>query len=153
MLKGQGYQMDSIPKKDEIIYLRENSNVSTGGDSIDVTDQIPDDYKKIAVDAVSALGVKICGIDLIIENTEVPASHQNAYGIIEANFNPSMYMHIYPYKGESRRLTMHMIQYLFPELLQSQDSKLIKLGVPQAKRIYNGNMLKQGGRFSRFPNN
>ena len=36
----------------------------------------------------AALGVKICGIDLIIENTEVPASHENAYGIIEANFNP-----------------------------------------------------------------
>ena len=45
-----------------------------------------------------------------------------------------MYMHIYPYKGESRRLTMHVIQYLFPELLQSQDSKLIKLEVPRAKR-------------------
>ena len=122
MLKGQGYQMDSIPKNDEIIYLRENSNISTGGDSIDVTDQIPDDYKKIAVDAVSALGVKICGIDLIIENTEVPAANKNAYGIIEANFNPSMYMHIYPYKGESRRLTMHIIHYLFPELLQSQSN-------------------------------
>ena len=136
MLKGQGYEMDSIPKKDEIIYLRENSNVSTGGDSIDVTDQIPDDYKKIAVDAVAALGAKICGIDLIIENTEVPAANKNAYGIIEANFNPSMYMHIYPYKGKSRRLTMHIIQYLFPELLQSQDSKLIKLGVPLAKREF-----------------
>ncbi|HZG73520.1 MAG TPA: bifunctional glutamate--cysteine ligase GshA/glutathione synthetase GshB, partial [Chondromyces sp.] len=95
MLKNQGYRIDSIPKKDEIVYLRENSNISTGGDSIDVTDQIPDDYKKIAVDAVSALGVKICGIDLIIENTEVPAANKNAYGIIEANFNPSMYMHIY----------------------------------------------------------
>lgn len=31
---------------------------------------------KIAVDAVSALGVKICGIDLIIENTEVPAANK-----------------------------------------------------------------------------
>lgn len=122
MLKGQGYQMDSIPKNEEIVYLRENSNISTGGDSIDVTDQIPDDYKKIAVDAVSALGAKICGIDLIIENTEVPAVNKNAYGIIEANFNPSMYMHIYPYKGESRRLTMHIIHYLFPELLQSQSN-------------------------------
>ena len=45
-----------------------------------------------------------------------------------------MYMHIYPYKGKSRRLTMHIIHYLFPELLQSQESKLIKLGVPLAKR-------------------
>ena len=134
MLKGQGYRMDSIPENGEIVYLRENSNISTGGDSIDVTDQIPDDYKKIAVDAVSALGVKICGIDLIIENTEVPASNKNAYGIIEANFNPSMYMHIYPYKGKSRRLTMHIIHYLFPELLQNQESKLVKLEVPQAKR-------------------
>lgn len=122
MLKGQGYQMDSIPENGKIIYLRENSNISTGGDSIDVTDQIPEDYKKIAADAVSALGVKICGIDLIIENTEVPAANKNAYGIIEANFNPSMYMHVFPYKGKPRRLTMHVIHYLFPELLQSQET-------------------------------
>ncbi|WP_342526785.1 bifunctional glutamate--cysteine ligase GshA/glutathione synthetase GshB [Chryseomicrobium sp. FSL W7-1435] len=121
MLKGQGYDIHSIPKNDEIIYLRENSNISTGGDSIDVTDQIPEEYKKIAVDAVAALGVKICGIDFIIENTKVPAAYKNAYGIIEANFNPSMYMHIYPYKGESRRLTMHILHYLFPELVKSQD--------------------------------
>jgi len=126
MLKGQGYQMDSILEKDVIVYLRENSNISTGGDSIDVTDLIPDDYKKVAVDAVSALGVKICGIDLIIEDTEVPATNKNAYGIIEANFNPSMYMHVYPYKGKSRRLTMHIIQYLFPELLQSEESNSVK---------------------------
>lgn len=120
MLKGQGYGKDSIPKNGETVYLRENSNISTGGDSIDVTDQIPDDYKKVAVDAVSALGAKISGIDIIIENPEIPAANKNAYGIIEANFNPSMYMHIYPYKGESRRLTMHIIHYLFPELLQIQ---------------------------------
>ncbi|MFB9986604.1 bifunctional glutamate--cysteine ligase GshA/glutathione synthetase GshB [Bacillus benzoevorans] len=121
MLKSQGYRKDSIPKRGEIVYLRENSNISTGGDSIDVTDQIPDDYKKIAVDAVAALGAKISGIDMIIENKEVPAADKNAYGIIEANFNPSMYMHIYPYKGKSRRLTLHLIHYLFPELLQSRN--------------------------------
>lgn len=84
-----------------------------------MTDQIPDDYKKLAVDAVSALGANISGIDLIIGNTEVPAANKNAYGIIEANFNPSMYMHIYPYKGKSRRLTMCVLHYLFPELLVS----------------------------------
>ncbi|MBD3109119.1 bifunctional glutamate--cysteine ligase GshA/glutathione synthetase GshB [Bacillus sp. AGMB 02131] len=135
ILKGQGYRIDSILDKDEIVYLRENSNISTGGDSIDVTDQIPDDYKKIAVDAVSALEVKICGIDLIIENIAVPAANKNAYGIIEANFNPSMYMHIYPYKGKSRRLTKHIIHYLFPELSQSQES-FVKQGAPLVKREF-----------------
>lgn len=123
MLKGQGYQLDSIPKKDEIVYLRENSNVSTGGDSIDVTDHIADDYKKIAVDAVAALGAKISGIDLIIEDKELPATDNNAYGIIEANFNPSMYMHTYPYEGKMRRLTMEVIHFLFPELLESKEEE------------------------------
>ncbi len=117
MLKGQGKRFDSIPKKDEILYLRENSNVSTGGDSIDMTDHIPDDYKKIAADAVAATGAKISGIDLIIKDLNVPATAPNAYGIIEANFNPSMYMHIFPYQGKSRRLTMNLLHYLFPELV------------------------------------
>ncbi|ANU23103.1 bifunctional glutamate--cysteine ligase GshA/glutathione synthetase GshB [Planococcus donghaensis] len=116
MLKGQGKQIDSIPKKGEVLYLRENSNVSTGGDSIDVTDQIREDYKIIAVESVAALGAKISGLDLIIEDIEVPASNDKAYGIIEANFNPSMYMHVFPYKGKSRRLTMNLLYYLFPEL-------------------------------------
>ncbi|PIC83965.1 bifunctional glutamate--cysteine ligase GshA/glutathione synthetase GshB [Sporosarcina sp. P1] len=117
MLKGQGYQLNSIPEDGEIVYLRENSNVSTGGDSIDVTDQVSEDYKKIAVDAVAALGAKISGIDLIIEDLDVPAANPGAYGIIEANFNPSMYMHIYPYKGKTRRVTTDILHYLFPELL------------------------------------
>ncbi|ANU28169.1 bifunctional glutamate--cysteine ligase GshA/glutathione synthetase GshB [Planococcus versutus] len=118
MLKGQGKQPSSIPEKGEVLYLRENSNVSTGGDSIDVTDHIRDDYKNIAVKSVAALGAKISGLDLIIKDIEVPAANDNAYGIIEANFNPSMYMHIFPYKGKSRRLTMELLEYLFPELIK-----------------------------------
>ena len=35
--------------KDVTAWLRENSNISTGGDSIDMTDEIPDDYKQIAL--------------------------------------------------------------------------------------------------------
>ena len=56
------------------------------------------------MDAVGTLGAEICGIDLIIEDTNVPATNKNLYGIIEANFNPSMYMHIYPYQGEALTL-------------------------------------------------
>ena len=115
MLKSQGYNIDSIPKKNEIVYLRENSNISTGGGSIDMTDEIGADYKKIAVDAVNVLGAKICGVDLIIEDKDIPAT-KDSYAIIEANFNPCMYMHIYPYIGKSKPLTLYIINYLFPEV-------------------------------------
>ena len=38
---------------------------------------------KIAVDAVSALGAKISGIDLIIENIEVPAANKMLMGLLK----------------------------------------------------------------------
>lgn len=117
MLKEQGYTVDSVPAWDEIVYLRENSNVSTGGDSINITEGIHASYKTIAEQAVTALGAKICGIDLIIPDAGVPSdTGSNTYGIIEANFNPAMHMHIYPFAGESRRLTTDVLKALYPEL-------------------------------------
>lgn len=90
MLKEQGLTIESVPQANQIVYLRENSNISTGGDSIDMTDEFSEAYKKIAVSAVEALGAKISGIDLIIPDKEIdPTTDKKAYGIIEANFNPA----------------------------------------------------------------
>lgn len=116
MLKEQGFRIDSIPDKDQQVFLRENSNVSTGGDSIDVTDEMDESYKQIAVDAVEVLGARISGIDLIIPDKEKPYETAKDYGIIEANFNPMMHMHIYPYIGQSRRLTIDVLRFLYPEM-------------------------------------
>ena len=48
-LKEQGLTVDSIPAKDQLVQLRANSNISTGGDSIDMTDEMHASYKEIAV--------------------------------------------------------------------------------------------------------
>lgn len=117
MLKEQGLTIESVPKANQIVYLRENSNISTGGDSIDMTDEFSEAYKKIAVSAVEALGAKISGIDLIIPDKEIdPTTDKKAYGIIEANFNPAMHMHVYPFAGKGRRLTMNVLKLLYPEV-------------------------------------
>lgn len=119
MLKEQNLLVTSIPKKDQIVYLRENSNISTGGDSIDVTDQLDESYKAIAVEAVQALGAKVCGIDLIIPDLSIKGAKEgNTYGIIEANFNPAMHMHAYTYAGKGRQLTMDVLQMLYPEVFK-----------------------------------
>lgn len=117
MLKEQGLTIESVPQANQIVYLRENSNISTGGDSIDMTDEFSEAYKKIAVSAVEALGAKISGIDLIIPDKEIdPTTDKKAYGIIEANFNPAMHMHVYPFAGKDRRLTMNVLKLLYPEI-------------------------------------
>ena len=117
MLKEQGLTIESVPQANQIVYLRKNSNISTGGDSIDMTDEFSEAYKKIAVSAVEALGAKISGIDLIIPDKEIdPTTDKKAYGIIEANFNPAMHMHVYPFAGKGRRLTMNVLKLLYPEV-------------------------------------
>ncbi|MEG0708453.1 MAG: hypothetical protein RR427_11655, partial [Cellulosilyticaceae bacterium] len=49
-LKQQNKNLEYVPDKNERVYLRENSNISTGGDSLD--------YKKrnIAKDVLQLLG-------------------------------------------------------------------------------------------------
>ena len=113
-LSEQGLNFESILAENEVAYLRENSNISTGGDSIDMTNEVHESYKKLAVEIAEAMMAKVCGVDLIIPNIKDECSKDN-YGVIEANFNPMMMMHIYPHAGESRRLSLNVLRMLFPE--------------------------------------
>ena len=108
-LKQQGKNFDYVPKKDEIVYLRENSNISTGGDSVDYTDDIPQKFKDIAVNAAKAAGAKICGVDMMLEDYK---DENTSYAIIELNFNPAIHIHSYPYKGKERKIATHVLKLL-----------------------------------------
>jgi len=114
MLEVQGYTIESILGKNVKVNLRENSNISTGGDSIDMTDAMPQSYKCIAEQAAEALDVKITGIDILIPELV----EDGEYSIIEANFNPAMLFHLYPLTGQGQRVTMEVIKFLFPEVIE-----------------------------------
>ena len=110
-LNSQQKGFDYIPASGEVVYLRENSNISTGGDSIDFTDDIPESYKRIAVKAAKALQVKITGLDMIIKDYTQEATSDN-YAIIELNFNPAIHIHCHPYKGKNRKLNERLLEAL-----------------------------------------
>lgn len=119
-LKAQNKDFDTVPLENETVFLRENSNISTGGDSIDFTDDIPESYKKIAVKATQALGVKITGLDMIIPDYTQEAGDDN-YAIIELNFNPAIHIHCHPYKGENRKLNEKLLDLLgYPIVTEPQ---------------------------------
>ncbi|MDK2942443.1 MAG: hypothetical protein PWP56_1956 [Acetobacterium sp.] len=110
-LSEQDKSIATIPEPGETVYLRENSNISTGGDSIDFTDDIIADYKAIAVAAAQAVGAKICGADIIIEDIHKTPDDQN-YSIIELNFNPALHIHNYPFVGENRHVDEKVLDLL-----------------------------------------
>ncbi|XDD51788.1 bifunctional glutamate--cysteine ligase GshA/glutathione synthetase GshB [Leptospira sp. WS92.C1] len=98
VLEQSGFTKDFLPARDQKVFLRKNSNISTGGDSIDVTDLANSYYKELAVKAARSVGAKICGVDIILKNLESKAD----YRILELNFNPVLYIHNYPYEGKNR---------------------------------------------------
>lgn len=108
-LKQQNKDFNYIPKNDEIVYLRENSNISTGGDSIDYTDSIKEKFKQIAVDSAKAVNARICGVDMMIDDYRDENSN---YAIIELNFNPAIHIHCYPYKGVERKIGEEVLKVL-----------------------------------------
>ena len=119
-LEANQLNFESIPDKNQVVYLRENSNVSTGGLSIDRTDQVYDDYNAIAIQAAEALGTTFCGVDILIKDYTAPIKQTGDYGVIEANFNPAMSIHRFVGQGQDRYLGRAVLQELFPELTWPQ---------------------------------
>jgi len=108
-LHQENITVETVLPEGKLQYLRENSNISTGGDSIDVTEQAPKAFKDIAVQAAKAVGATICGVDMMIEQFENEAS---SYSIIELNFNPAIHIHAYPYKGIERNIGYEILKVL-----------------------------------------
>lgn len=108
-LKQRNLDFKYIPSENEVVYLRENSNVSTGGDSIDYTDKISKRFFGIAVESAKALGANICGVDMMIEDY---TDENSNYGIIELNFNPAIHIHSYPYQGKERNVAESILRLL-----------------------------------------
>lgn len=99
-LQEQGLTVKDILPKGETVYLRKNSNISTGGDSLDFTDLMAPEYSQIAVRAAQTVGAKICGVDMVL--SDVAHFDEKGYSIIELNFNPAIHIHNAPYKGKNR---------------------------------------------------
>lgn len=110
-LKQQGLTWDNVPEPGQQIFLRENSNISTGGDGIDYTDSIHPGYKDIALAATRVLGAQIAGADIMIDDIQAEPGGDN-YSLIEMNYNPALHIHDYPAVGKNRHVERYVLDLL-----------------------------------------
>jgi D-alanine-D-alanine ligase-like ATP-grasp enzyme/acylphosphatase len=121
MLGRKGYTVDTIPAKGERIFLSAKSNVSLGGDPIDVLDDLPEEAKQAAVDTIQAIPGLVHGaVDLIIHN-EKPI--EEAVYIIEVNPTAQLGGILFPLEGDSRDVPSAIIDYYFPETVDVRKNK------------------------------
>ncbi len=110
-LAAQALTPESVLEENRTVFLRKNSNISTGGDSLDCTDSMPEVYKRHAEAATLATGAKICGVDMIIENWR-DGSATARYTILELNFNPALHIHDFPAVGKNRAVEGYVLDLL-----------------------------------------
>lgn len=110
MLKAQNLTLDSVPEKGEQIFLKSKNNVSAGGDSIDVTDSLTKEVKKVAIKANKAIPNLVhSGVDLMVDEKA-----NKAY-VIEINSRPHITAQLFPMRGKARDIPKAIIDYYFPE--------------------------------------
>ncbi len=126
-LADQGLSEASVPAEGELVTLRKNANLSTGGTSRDVTDLVHDDVAEMCCRAAAAAGLDICGIDVRLADISAPIldpdgghdEHEppgqpGPGAVIELNACPGLRMHLSPAEGTSRDVAGAVIDRLYP---------------------------------------
>ncbi len=113
LMENAGYTKDTVLKKDEIFYLRDTANLSTGGTAIDLTDVVHPDNREMAQRAIQAVGLDVGGVDFLTD--DITQSYKNiGGGIVEVNAAPGFRMHVAPSEGKPRDVAGAVIDMLFP---------------------------------------
>ncbi|MCO6010072.1 cyanophycin synthetase [Actinoallomurus purpureus] len=114
-LARRGLNPSSVPNAGEVVTLRRNANLSTGGTSKDVTDHVHPDVVRLCRRVAATVGLDICGIDLRLPDIAAPLPpNAGASGVIEVNASPGLRMHLAPYEGRPRDVAAEIIDRLYP---------------------------------------
>ena len=113
MLSDVDYTLDTIPKKGERVLLKPTANLSTGGTSTDVTDEVHPANIFMFERISRIIGLDICGIDVMTTDLRTPVA-ENGGAILEVNAAPGFRMHIDPAEGIPRNVAEPVVEMLFP---------------------------------------
>lgn len=113
MLEDKGYTLQSIPAKDELVLLKPTANLSTGGTSTDVTEEVHPVNIFLAERIAKIIGLDICGIDIVATDLKTPL-FENGGAVLEVNAAPGFRMHVEPSEGIGRNVAEPVVDMLYP---------------------------------------
>jgi cyanophycin synthetase len=114
MLDEKGYTLETIPPANELVLLKPTANLSTGGTSTDVTDEVHPANIVMFERIAKIIGLDICGIDIMATDLRTPVT-ENGGCILEVNAAPGFRMHIDPSYGLPRNVAEPVVDMLFPK--------------------------------------
>lgn len=135
-LEKQNLTLSDVPQKDEIVYLKGESNISAGGDSVDVTESIRQDVKNVAVKAVNAIPeLHHAGVDMIVSD--------DGAVVLEINSTGSTALHTFPLYGDGQNVAEKIIDYYFPETKDQERSEILYFDFKSILDQFRSNSIKK----------
>lgn len=114
MLDDAGYTLETVPAKGELVLLKPTANLSTGGTSTDVTEDVHPVNVIMAERVAKIIGLDICGIDIMASDLRTPL-FENGGAILEVNAAPGFRMHVEPSSGIPRNVAEPLVDMLYPK--------------------------------------
>jgi cyanophycin synthetase len=113
ILTDRNLTLDSVIADGEKLPLKDTANLSSGGTSEDVTDQLHPYNIFLAERVARMLKLNICGIDIVALDLRVSMNEWNS-AVVEVNAGPGLRMHHYPSGGLARNVAKPIVEMMFP---------------------------------------
>lgn len=111
-LKKSQLTLESVPEDGQQVWLRPNSNVHSGGDGVDATDELTPEEIRMAEDVAKAIpGLRVAGIDMLLPRE---GQGDKPY-VLEVNSSAMITGHHYPWTGQSRDAAGMLVDAMFAD--------------------------------------
>src|SRR3989344_1923665 len=110
ILRHEKLLFTTVLTKNKTVQLLANANLSSGGEAVDVTSSLHEDYKKMAIRLTRDMGLTYSGIDIM---TKQPINKSlKDYTVIEINAAPGL-----DYYAETGSTQRQIVKVLYKKLL------------------------------------
>jgi D-alanine-D-alanine ligase-like ATP-grasp enzyme len=115
-LKRLKMTLQSVPEKGKQMFLLDNANLSTGGDSHDVTRHVHADYRSLVRSIARDMELRLCGIDIITSDITHPLDPHHV--ILEINAAPGL-----DHYASSGRKQKKIVEGLYMKVLKALEKR------------------------------
>jgi len=112
LLNQKGYGLESILRKDELIYLQKDSFLRLGGDIIETTAETHPENQKLFSDVARHFDIRFVGIDFLAQDISLPWREQ-ACAVLELNSLPAFESHHFPVSGQPQNVASALAELFF----------------------------------------
>lgn len=117
-LEEQGLSLGEVPEKGRQVLLRKTANLSTGGEAVDVTDEVSQTNRRWFEQIARACDLNVVGLDIMCRSLKEEIVSQTKAGIIEVNASPGLRMHHFPMEGKPINVAGKIIDLALEESLK-----------------------------------